>query len=243
MLAVQGSNTKGGLLQEAVASLLQVSNTLQASASQTASGSRCDRSQSSQKQALQAAMPNTAAEAFLQCIEHVCSPAVAGAVGRATAVGLLQDVATVVKHGRSVVVLALYDLQRLVIASQDRCAHSGMPTAVVPASATQLSMAEQRAHMQSQTQTPCTSRAKTSAAKARTRGVLQKLHFLLSWANELSGTSYADMVQAVTVELEHHNSTLYVLEKQSDLLISDPFVKSTMQQQVSSPQYPVIQEL
>lgn len=181
-------------------------------------------------------MPSTASEAFLQCIERVCSPAVAGALGRATAIGLLQDVATVVKHGRSVVVLALYDLQRLVVASQDSCAHSGMSTAVVP---THLPAT----YKQSQTQTSFKSSKKAGAAKARIRGVLQKLRFLLSWANELPGAVYTDLFQAVIDEVKHHNSTLSVPEEKSELLISDAFVKSTMQQPSSSPRYPVIQEL
>ncbi|KAL3138319.1 hypothetical protein ABBQ32_006128 [Trebouxia sp. C0010 RCD-2024] len=222
--------------QEAVASVLQVSSTLQASATPITSGSRRQLSHSSERQAVQAAMPGTASEAFLQCIERVCSPTVTGALDRATAIGLLQDVATVVKHGRSVVVLALYDLQRLVLASQDCCAHGGMSTAVVQ---TQLPATDK----QSQTQKSFKSTKKVSAAKARIRGVLQKLRFLLSWANELPGTVYADLGQAVVDELKHHSSTLSVPKQKSELLISDAFVKSTMHQHSSSPPYPVIHEL
>ena len=228
-------------MQEAVMSVLQVTSTLQAAASQSTSGTRHQHSHSSERQAVSSALPSTASEAFLQCIERVCSPAVAGAVGRATAVGLLQDVATVVKHGRSVVVLALTDLQRLFISSQECLAHS-KSTAVVPASTTQRATAVQLTRRR-RSQTQSTPSNKPSAAKAKIRGALQKLHFLLSWANELSGQIYADLFQAVIEELKHHHSTLSVPEQISDLPISDPFVKSTMQQQSSLPQHPVIEEI
>ena len=222
--------------------MLQVSSTLQVAAGNKASGAHGQHSQPSQRQAIPSAMPSTASEAFLQCIERVCSPAVAGAVDRATAVGLLQDVTTVVKHGRSVVVLALNDLQKLFITGQDCLAHRGMSMAVVPASATQAAAAVQLTHRKS-SQTKPTPSKKHNAAKVKIRGTLQKLHFLLSWANELSGTVYADLSQAVIGELKHHSSTLSVPEQTLDLPISDPFVKSFMQQQSYSQQRPVIQEM
>ena len=229
-------------MQEAVLSVLQVSSTLQAAAGQKASGAHCQHGQSLQRQAMPSAMPSTASEAFLQCIERVCSPAVAGAVGRATAVGLLQDVATVVKHGRSVVILALTDLQRLFMASQDCLAHRGTSTAVVPASTTQAATTVQHT-LKTLPQTNAIPSKKPGAAKARLRGALQKLHFFLSWANELSGTVYADLFQAVIDELRHHSSTLSAPEQTPDLPIFDPFVKSTMQQQSPLHQRPVIQEM
>lgn len=221
-------------------SVLQVSRTLQAASSQRARGAH---GQHSRGQTMPSALPSTASEAFLQCIEHVCSPAAAGAVGRATAVGLLQDVATVVKHGRSVVILALHDLQRLLMTSQARIAPGGM-LPVVPRPITQGATAVQLTHRISSQAKPMTSR-KPSAAKVRMQGALQKLHFLLSWANELSGTVYADLFQAVLEELKHHSSTLSVPEQTSDLSISDPFVKSTMQPRTSLQvhQHPVIEEI
>lgn len=226
-------------MQEAVLTVLQVSSTLQAAAGQKVSGTHRQHSQSLQTPS---AMSSTASEAFLQCIEQVCSPAVAGAVGRATAVGLLQDVASVVKHGRSVVILALTDLQRLFMASQDCPAHRGTTMAIVPASITQAATAVQPTHKKLP-QTKAIPSKQPSAAKVRIRGALQKLHFFLSWANELSGTVYADLFQAVIEELKHHSSTLSAPDQTPDLPIFDPFVKSTMQQQSSQHQRPVIQEM
>lgn len=229
-------------MQEAVLSVLQVSSTLQAAAGRKASGAPCQHSQSLQMQGMPSAMPSTASEAFLQCIERVCSPAVAGAVGRATAVGLLQDVALVVKHGRSVVVLALCDLQRLFMTGQNCLAHRGKSMAVVPASATQAAAAVQLTHKKP-AQTKSTPSKKYNAAKPKIRGVLQKLHFLLSWANELSGSVFADLSQSVIEELKCHSSMLSVSEQTPDLPISDPFVRSTMLQQSSLHQRPAIEEI
>lgn len=230
-------------MQEAVLSMLQVSSTLQAASSHKASGAHCQHSQSSVGQTTPSALPSTASEAFLQCIERVCSRAAAGAIGRATAVGLLQDVATVVKHGRSVVILALHDLQRLLMTSQDCLAPSGK-SPVVPETSTQRATAVQLTHKKVTQVKPMASR-KPSAAKVRTRGALQKLHFLLSWANELSGTVYADLFQVVVEELKYHSSTLNVPEQTADLSISDPFVKSTMQPRTSVHvrQHPIIEEV
>ena len=225
--------------------MLQVSSTLQVASSQKASGAHGRHSRLSVGQTTPLpALPSTASDAFLQCIERVCCPAAAaGAVGRATAVGLLQDVATVVKHGRSVVILALHDLQRLLMTSQDCLAPSGM-SPVVPKCITQGATAMQLTHKVSSQAKPMTSR-QPSAGKVRIRGALQKLHFLLSWANELSGTVYADLFQAALEELKHHSSTLSVPEQTSDLSISDPFVKSTMQPRTSLQvhQHPIIEEL
>lgn len=230
------------MMQEAVQSVLQVSSTLQAASRQKESGAHCQHSPSTERQATPSVMPSTASEAFLQCIERVCSPAVAGAVGRATAVGLLQDVATVVKHGRSVVVLALNDLQRLFMTSQGCLTHSGTSMAVVPVIATQAAAPVQLTHKES-SQTKSTPSKQRSAAKIKIRGALQKLHFFLSWANELSGTVYADLFQAVIEDLRHHSSTLSVPEQTPDLPIFDPFVKSTMQQQSSLHQRSFIEEV
>lgn len=230
-------------MQEAVSSVLQVSSTLQAASSQKASGAHGQHSRPSMGQTMPSALPSTASEAILQCTERVCSPAAAGAVGRATAVGLLQDVATVVRHGRSVVVLALHDLQRLLITSQDCLAPSGT-SPVVPETTIQGATAMQLTHNQVSQAKPAASR-KPSAAKAKLRGALQKLHFLLSWANELSGTVYADLFQMVVTEVKHHSSTLSVPEQTAALSISDPFVKSTMQPRTSARvhQHPIIKEI
>ena len=222
--------------------MLQVSSTLQAAASQKAQSADRQHSPSSERQAPPSAMSSTASEAFLQCIERVCSPAVAGAVGRATAVGLLQDVATVVKHGRSVVVLGLIDMQRLFTTAQDCLAHMGRLMAVAPGIATQAAAPVQVTHKMS-SQTNLTPSKQRSAAKLKIRGALRKLHFFLSWANELSGTVYADLLQAVIEELKHHSSTLSVPEKTPDLPIFDPFVKSTMQPQSSPHHRPVVEEI
>lgn len=222
--------------------MLQVSSTLQAAAGQKANNAHCQHSPSSERQATPSAMPSTASETFLQCIERVCSPAVTGAVSRATAVGLLQDVANVVKHGRSVVVLALNDLQILFKKSQDCLAHSGTLMAVAPVIATQAAAPVQLTQKDS-SQTKSTASKQRCAAKLKIRGALQKLHFFLSWANELSGTVYADLFQAVIEELNHHSSTFSVSEQTPDLPIFDPFVKSTMQQQSSLHQRPFIEEV
>ena len=222
--------------------MLQVSSILRSSASQAASRIRQKQKQQANT-ALTSAMPGTASEALLQCIQHACSPASADAMSRASAVGLLQDVATLVKIGRSVVVLALHDLQRLVSASQSSFEQHSRPTAITAADTiSSPSTAVQPMHKQSSLQHHSKLGRRSSVAKVQAAAVERKLHFLLSFANELSSTSYTDLLEVVAHELQHHNATLEQPPQDSRLDISDPFVKSTVQ--VQSPlKQPVIQEL
>lgn len=230
------------LLQEAMSSTLQISSTLQASATQAANRMCQPHSPVLNDTAAAAsAMPSSASEALLRCIELACSPAIAGAVSRAIAVGLLQDVATLVKHGRSVLVLALNDFQRLF--SPNLPMQSCKLAAAMPAGSTQSSTAMQQTKQQGLCQTQPKLRKQSNAAKAQSRAVLHKLHFLLSWANELTGTNCASLFEAVVEELQHHNLTLNKPKQETKISISDAFVKSTMQVQPLYKQQPVIEEL
>ena len=230
-----------GLLQEVTSSALQVSRTLQASAAQATSQMRQSDSLALDDRTSAPVMPSTASEALLSCIELACSPAVAGSVSRAIGVGLLQDVAALVKHGRSVVVLALNDLQRLF--SQKSPMQSCKLAATMPGSATQPPTAVQHPKSQSHCQMQPKLKKQSNAAKAQSRAVSQKLYFLLSWANELTGPSYATLFEVVVDEMQHHISTLSKSNQEAKISISDPFVKSTMQVQPLSKQQSVIEEM
>ncbi len=197
---------------------LQVSSTLEAAAD--SSKTKSCQSGTSDKQAAPPAVPISASEALLACAERVCSPAVAGSVGRSTATGLLHDVATMVKHGRSVVVLVLTDLQRLFAASQH------VPSQK-PASTAQKM--PEMLQQQAQIALSANNQKGTSRIKRQAKGVSRKLNFLLSWANEMPASVYIEVLQSVVEELQQH---AFVLpehqEPDQNQLKLDTFVQSTL---------------
>ena len=225
--------------QEAAMTALQVSNTLEAASSSSASKLKQQQASLAGAQAAPLAPPVSASEALLRCAERVCSPAVAGFIGHSTAIGLLQDVASLVQHGKSVVILVLNDLRNLFAASQDVLANTREPASMDRTSDVQ--------HTQG-----CTSgrnrvfgnsNKDSAAAKKQVKHVLRKLRFLLSWANELPSSVYNELLQSVVVEMEQHASVLPESHS-SDQIKLDPFVQSTLTNRAALLQKPfVIEEI
>jgi hypothetical protein len=58
--------------------------------------------------------PTALQEVLLKCVERLGSPGVAGSAARGYAPQLLEDVASLLRHGRPVAVCALHDMRRLV---------------------------------------------------------------------------------------------------------------------------------
>lgn len=202
--------------------ILQVSATLEAASASQASKSQ--QNSSSRHTALPKAAPLSASEALSKCAERVCSPAVAGCGGHFTAIGLLQDVAALVQHGRSAVVLVLNDLNRLFSESQG----------VFPTSRTSANTDKQTVHVrqiqgciQDPSGKPSSSRRDTAAAQKQLKCILRKLRFLLSWANELPQAAYAGLLQCVVEELQQHASVPPVSQDADKVKLS-PFAQSTL---------------
>ena len=221
-------------LQEAAMTALQVSSTLAATANVISVPFSQPRHRKPEEGAPPPAMPISASQALLECAEKVCSPGVAGCVGRSTAVGLLQDVATMVKHGRSVAVLALHDLQRLFAASQNSLIESKKLADV-----DQILPELQQAPSQRKARTVTATKKDIDKAKKQFKAVARKLHFLLSWANELPSSVYQELLQCVVEELKQHS--LVLAEPQGiDMPSLDPFVRSTLLNSPPVGQKPVI---
>ena len=203
-------------VQEAAITALQVSRTLEAASCSVTSTVKGQQADSTDGEPLPPVVPVSASEALLVCAERVCSPGVAGSVGRSTAVGLLHDVATMVKHGRSVVVLALTDLQGLFAASQQVRKHSHETLLHVskPTDGTANILRGKR---------------KQHTARKQVKGVLRKLHFLLSWANELAPSVYQSMLECVLLELQQHIASQTELQSSEQFNLNlDKFVQSAL---------------
>ena len=108
-------------MQETASTVLQLSAVL----APTPTPSAAQQPQSSQTPG---PVATSAEEVVLHCLEAACHPAVLGRASRVTAVGVLQDVATMLALGRTILLLALTDLQRLLAA-----AHAATPAAAAPA--------------------------------------------------------------------------------------------------------------
>ena len=152
----------------------------------------------------------------------MCSPAVAGFIGHSTAIGLLQDVASLVQHGKSVVILVLNDLRNLFAASQDVLANGRQPASMDRTSDVQHTQGRTPGH----NRVFGNSHKDSAVAKKQVRSVLCKLHFLLSWTNELSSSVYNELLQSVVAETEQHAS-VQPESHSSDQIKLDPFVQST----------------
>ncbi|KAA6430017.1 MAG: hypothetical protein FRX49_00448 [Trebouxia sp. A1-2] len=223
--------------QEAAMTALQVSSTLEAACSSSASQLKQQQGSLAGAQAAPRAPPVSASEALLQCAERVCSPAVAGSVGRYTAIGLLQDVASLVQNGKSVVILVLNDLRNLFAASQDVLANGRQPASVDKTSDVRHTQGSTPRH----NGVLGTSNKDSAVAKKQVKGVLRKLHFLLSWANELSSNAYNELLHSVVAEMEQHAS-VQPESRSSDHIKLDPFVQSTLTNQAALKQKPLVIE-
>ena len=209
--------------QEAAMTVLQVSSTLEAASTSSASKLKQQQIGLAGAQAAPLAPPVSASEALLQCAERVCSPAVAGFFGHSTAIGLLQDVASIVQHGKSVVILVLNDLRNLFAASQDVSGNGRQPASMDRTSDVRHTQVRTPGH----NRVFGNSHKDSAVAKKQVRSVLRKLHFLLSWTNELSSSVYNELLQSVVAEIEQHAS-VQPESHSSDQIKLDPFVQSTL---------------
>ena len=112
-------------MQETASTVLQLSAVL----ASTPTSNAAQQAQSSQASS---PVATSAEEVVLHCLEGACHPAVLGQASRGTAVGVLQDMATMLALGRSILLLALTDLQRLLAA-----AHTASHAAAAPAGSSQ----------------------------------------------------------------------------------------------------------
>ena len=209
--------------------ILQVSRMFSATAvsattqsSHTQSKAHTDRNQAQTA----ASLPASAAEALSGCAENVCSASVTGPAGRTAAIGFIKDAATIVQHGRHVVILVLQDLYNLFTLSQEQM---------------QLQRQQAVTNQPLTRQQPHKSQQKHGVITKGSKAILRKLHFLLAWANELSDTIYADMTQAALDEWQQHASTLNEA-KCSNQLDIDPFIQATLTNKVESRNSKRIQE-
>lgn len=223
--------------QEAAMTALQVSSTLQAASSSSASKLKQQQSGLAGAQSAPLAPPVSASEALLQCAERVCSPAVAGFIGHSTAIGLLQDVASLVQHGKSIVILVLNDLRNIFAASQDAFASGRQPASMDRTSDVRHTQGRTSGH----NRIFGNSNKDCAVAKKQVKSLLCKLHFLLSWANELSSSVYNEMLQSVVAEIEQHAS-VQPESHGSDQIKLDPFVQSTLTNRAALIQKPLVIE-
>lgn len=213
---------------------LQVSSTLEAASSASASKLKQQQGGLAGAQAAPLATPVSASEALLQCAERVCSPAVAGSMSHSTAVGLLQDVASLVQHGKSVVILVLNDLRNLFAASQDVLSNGRQ-------SASMDRLRHIQGHAPGHNCVFGNSNKGSAVAKKQVKHVLRKLHFLLSWANELSSSVYNELLQSVVMEMEQHAS-VQPESRSSDQIKLDPFLQSTLTNRAALMKKPLVIE-
>ncbi len=223
--------------QEAAMTALQVSSTLEAASSSSASNLKQQQGGLAGAQTAPQAPPVSASEALLQCAVRVCSPAVAGFIGHSTAIGLLQDVASLVQHGKSVVILVLNDLRNLFAASQDVFASGRQPASMDRTSDVPHTQGCTPGH----NRVLGNSHKDSVVAKKQVKSVLRKLHFLLSWANELSSGVYHELLQSVVAEMEQHAS-VQPESRSSDQIKLDPFLQSTLTNRAALIQKPLVIE-
>jgi hypothetical protein len=217
--------------------VLQVSSTLEAASTSSASKLKQQQGSLDVAQAAPLAPPVSASEALLQCAERVCSPAVAGSIGHSTAIGLLRDVASLVQHGKSVVILVLNDSRNLFAASQDALSNGRQPASMDKASG----VGHTQGHTSGHNCVFGNSNKDSAVAKKQVKSVLRKLHFLLSWANELSSSVYNELLQSVVAEIEQHAS-VQPESHSSDEIKLDPFVQSTLTNRAALIQKPLVIE-
>ena len=120
------SQTLTCAMQETASTVLQLSAVLTPATTPSAA-------QQPQSSPAPGPVATSAEEVVLHCLEAACHPAVLGRAGRGTAVGVLQDVATMLALGRSILLLAMIDLQRLLAAAHAASHAGAAPTGPVQA--------------------------------------------------------------------------------------------------------------
>ena len=167
-------------MQETASTVLQLSAVLVP----TPTPSAAQHAQSSQAPG---PVGTSAEEVVLLCLEAACHPAVLGQASRGTAVGVLQDVANMLALGRSVLLLALIDLQRLLAA-----AHAASHAAAAPAGSLQAGRQPLRGLKQG-----------LKALKAAER----KAFFFAVWVHAQQDDDLQQLVGIAQGLWQHHQST------------------------------------
>ena len=139
-----------------------------------------------QAQSSQASGPiaTSAEEVVLHCLEAACHPAVLGQASRGAAVGVLQDVATMLALGRSILLLALTDLQRLLAA-----AYAASDVAAAPAGSMQ------------------TGRQPLRGLKRGLKAAERKTFFYAVWVHAQQDDNIQQLAGVVQGLWQHHQST------------------------------------
>ena len=136
-------------------------------------------------------VPMSAAEALSACAERACSP-ISGSMERSTAIGFMKDTADILQHGRSVVILALNDMSKLLTVSQKQAD---------PVKAVSRGTCQEQSSWVHSIKGP-------SLLKKEVRACLRKMHFLLAWANEVPTGTYESLTAAVLFEWQQHAGML-----------------------------------
>lgn len=228
--------------------LLQVSGVLASTASRNTNTQPKSNKHAAQQRSDTAAasdttsaMAESASEALNGCMERVCSPVVAGSVGPASAVALLQDLASLMQLGRSATILALNDVQLLCKASV------GALTAVGTSKTAVQGTGQHELQDESGLGPVKHHQVYKHSKKLKNQHslVLHKLVFMLAWANEQSDASYIDLHEKVLHELQEHTCDLKPKTHESLLnLQPESFVGSMLQQdKLSVQQKPIVETL
>ncbi|KAH7622217.1 putative Zinc finger HIT domain-containing protein 2 [Nannochloris sp. 'desiccata'] len=193
--------------------VLDAANTVLASSSVLGRGSH-SKSQSH-------SLPGTAdvpSTVLLNSVMHVCSNTEAGRaqVPRSFAIGILSDVAMVLRHGRPVVVTALTDLSRLVdagLVEARSCINneSNSPTADKN-SLGRMNKEELLLEFQQQDQ-------ELKNMITRLKQAQRKMLFFLSWANEVADTVAPALAMAAGMVYEQQRATVVAQNSETKELI------------------------
>lgn len=125
------------------------------------------------------AKPETASEVLTTCIEETCSPAYRHTGGVRFAIGLVDDIITILSLGHNVLVCALCDFRRLIQAGE------------------RMQKAEKVG------KTECV------RSSQKLRGAARKLYFMTCWVHEQPNEAWASLARLVEVQkafLEELNS-------------------------------------
>lgn len=125
------------------------------------------------------AKPETVSEALTTCIEETCSPAYRHTGGFRFAIGLVDDITTILSLGHNVLVCALCDFRRLMQAGE------------------RILKAEK------------VGKTESARSSQKLRGAARKLHFMTCWVHEQPNEAWASLRRLVEVQkasLEELNS-------------------------------------
>lgn len=161
-------------------------------------------------------MAATASDAVVRCVARACRPPAGDSAMRALAVALLDDVAAILHNGRSNVVLALWDLKRLMEAARAEATADATATASSSSSSSAGAFAagDARSRAASLHSPSASARSAASSPSQRSKKVLQaacrKLLFMAAWANEQPEQAFEALASAALDESRKQQQSLAV---------------------------------